>query len=63
MSSTLDKKYVCTSCGGDAFISYAPEMIKRGKNKGQEKPSWNGLVQPGERICLSCGRKRGINFF
>ena len=24
---------------------------------------WDGLVLPGERICLVCGRKRGIKFF
>jgi hypothetical protein len=57
------KKYICTECGGDATIAYAPETIKRGRDKGKEKPSWNGLVLPGERICILCGRKRGIKFF
>ncbi len=56
-------KNICTQCGGDAFIAYAPETIKRGKLKGQQRASWNGLVQPGELICLPCGKKRGINFF
>ena len=58
-----DKKYICTSCGSDATLAYVPETIKRGKLKGEQKPGWDGLIQPGERICMSCGRKRGIRFF
>lgn len=58
-----NKKYVCTECGGDATIAYCATTIKSGKNKGKEKASWGGLVQAGERLCLSCGKKRGINFF
>lgn len=58
-----EKQYKCTNCGGDAMMAYVPETVKRGKNKGKQKPSWYGLVQPGERLCLSCGKRRGINFF
>ncbi len=47
--------YKCTNCGGDATIAY-------GSNKKDDK-AWDGLVKKGERICLACGRKRGINFF
>ena len=57
-------KYICTSCGGDAFMAYVPKMRKRkGELIWDEIGSWNGLVKPNERICLSCGKKRGINFF
>lgn len=58
-----EKVYKCTQCGGNAFVGYGPQTIKTGKNKGQELPGWGGLVQPGERICLVCGKKRGISFF
>lgn len=58
-----DLKFPCTECGGDAYIGYSSETITRGKNKGKQKSTWDGKVQPGERICLSCGRKRGITFF
>ena len=57
------EKYTCTECGGDAMLAYVPETIKRGKLKGAERASWGGLILPGERICLACGRKRGVNFF
>ena len=53
----------CTECGGDAFAAYVPDRIQKGKNKGKQIPGWGGLVQPGEHICLPCGKKRGINFF
>lgn len=56
-------EYPCTECKGDAYIGYVPETISRGKNKGKQKPGWNGKVLPGERLCFSCGRKRGIKFF
>lgn len=58
-----NKKYFCTNCNGDALIAYVPETIKRGKLKGQQRAGWNGLVLPNERLCLTCGRKRGIKFF
>ncbi len=57
------EKYICTECGGDATVAYSPSTIKSGKNKGKEKPGWDDKVLPGERICLPCGRKRGITFF
>lgn len=59
---TPEIKYMCTSCGGDAYIAYIPETIKRGKKKGEQRPGWNGLILPGERICLPCGIKRGLKF-
>ena len=59
----MEVKFRCTECEGDAFIAYAPEKIKRGKDKGKEIASWGGKVLPGERLCLSCGKKRGVNFF
>jgi len=57
-----DQKYFCTECGGDATLAYSPNTIKRGKDKGKETAGWNGLILPGERICMSCGRKRGLKF-
>lgn len=63
MGTILAKEFKCTECKGDAYIAYAPETIKSGKDKGKEVPAWNGLVLPGERICLTCGRKRGIKFY
>lgn len=57
-------EWPCTECGGDATVAYCPATIKRGKRKGQEEPSWDGLVQPGERLCTSCFRNRGgVPFF
>jgi hypothetical protein len=56
-------EFQCTECGGDATIAYCAETIKRGKHKGEERESWGGLVKPGERLCIICGRKRGIKFF
>lgn len=55
-------EYKCTECGGDAMIAFAPSTIKRGKNKGKQIDRWDGKVKPGERICLPCGRKRGLKF-
>jgi len=48
------KKFECTSCGGDAFIAYSAN---------EEGNDWNGLIKVGEKICPACGKKRGINFF
>ena len=47
------EEYPCTECGGDAFIAYS----------AKKNGDWGGLVKPGERICLPCGKRRGINFF
>lgn len=55
-------QFECTECKGDATLAYVPNEIKRGKNKGKQTPGWNGKIQPGERICMSCGRKRGLKF-
>lgn len=52
--------YRCTECNGDAAMAFVPETIKRGKKKGEQRASWDGKVLPGERICFSCGRKRGL---
>lgn len=41
--------YPCTDCKGDAFAGYGP--------------GWGGLIKKGERVCLPCGRKRGVRFF
>jgi hypothetical protein len=49
------KEYPCTDCGGDAYIGYPA-----GRRKTE---SWGGLVKKGERLCLACGRRRGIKFF
>jgi hypothetical protein len=57
------KVYKCTDCGGDATVAYTPTTVKSSKNKGKQKPSWGGLVLAGERVCILCGRKRGIKFF
>ena len=43
-----EKEYVCTECGGDAFIAY---IVK-------DRDDWGGLIKKGERLCLVCGRKR-----
>lgn len=58
----MTNKYPCTECGQEAYIAYVPDKIKRGKNKGIEIPGWSGKIIPGERICMSCGRKRGLKF-
>lgn len=55
-------EYPCTECNGNAYIAYSPNKIKRGKDKGKETASWDGKILPGERICMSCGRKRGLKF-
>lgn len=55
--------YKCTQCGGDATFAYSDETIKRGKDKGKKRDGWGGLVKAGERLCIPCGRKRGINFW
>jgi len=55
--------YRCTSCGGDATVAYSTSTIKRGKDKGKEIDGWDGMVKVGERLCLPCGKRRGINFF
>lgn len=47
-----DTSYRCTSCGGDAYIAYSAG-----------NGDWGGKVKAGERICLACGRKRGIALF
>lgn len=52
-------QYPCTECNGDATIAYIPDRIKQGKRKGEEKPGWDGLVLPGERLCSRCFKKRG----
>ena len=46
--------YPCTDCGRDAFIGYT---------SGKGDLSWDGKIKKGERVCLPCGRKRGIKFF
>ena len=43
------KQYLCTECGGDAYIAYSAD--KNG--------DWGGLVKVGERVCTRCFRKRG----
>lgn len=48
-------EYVCTRCGGDAFVAYSCE--KDGSK------SWGGKILPGERVCLPCGKRGGIGFF
>ncbi len=55
VKATPAAKYVCTRCGGDAFVAYACD-------KSGEK-SWGGKIKPGERVCLPCGKKDGIGFF
>jgi hypothetical protein len=58
----MKAEYKCTECGGDATVAYVPGTIKRGKDKGKEIASWGGKIKPNERICLRCGRKRGLKF-
>ena len=43
-----EKEYPCTECGGDATFAYSG-------------PGWKGLVKSGERLCIKCGRKRGLH--
>ena len=57
---TCTTEFKCTECDGDAFIAYSPATIRRGKNKGQERPGWDGKILPGERICTRCAMKRGL---
>jgi len=48
--------YVCTACGGDATIAW--------HNSTKKNKKFFGIVlKPSERLCLSCGKKRGIIFF
>jgi|JI9StandDraft_1071089.scaffolds.fasta_scaffold2507740_1 hypothetical protein len=58
----MESEYKCTDCKGDAYIAFVPTTITRGKRKGQQEASWDGLILPNERICLSCARKRGLKF-
>jgi hypothetical protein len=62
MNTEIKEKYICTDCGKDATLAYCAKTITKGKRKGQEVASWNGLVKPYERLCMLCGRKRGLNF-
>lgn len=61
IDSVKKPDFKCTECGGDAWIAYSPNTIKRGKDKGKEVPGWDGKILPGERICTSCAMKRGIS--
>jgi hypothetical protein len=44
----IQKKYYCTECNGDAYIAYT----------AKKKKDWGGLIKKGERLCISCGKKR-----
>lgn len=44
-----DKKYICTDCGGNAFIGYS-NWSKAGSKKK--------IVKKNERICSMCFKKR-----
>jgi len=49
VKNTKEKeKFICTSCGGDAYIAYT----------AKKKSDWNGIVKIGERLCTKCFRKR-----
>ena len=39
------KQYLCTECGGDAFIAYSA--------------GFDDKVKPGERLCTRCFVRRG----
>lgn len=49
-------KYICTDCGGDATIAWS-NTTKKDKNY------FGAIFKTGERVCLPCGKKRGVNFF
>lgn len=51
--TTTPQQWPCTACGGDATIAYT----------ARGTADWGGLVRRGERLCLACGRRRGIGFF
>ncbi len=53
---THPKVYICTDCGGDAFVSWANSTKK-------DTLCFGVILKPGERICLPCGKKRGVGFF
>lgn len=42
------RQFLCTNCGGDAFLAYT------------SKPGadWGGKVKPDERLCDKCFRSR-----
>lgn len=42
------KIYLCTECGGDAYMAYS----------ARTKDDWGGKIKKNERLCLTCGRKR-----
>ena len=55
MTNPINKKYPCTQCGGDAYIAWA-------NDKKKNIDCFGAILKPGERLCLTCGRKRGVNF-
>lgn len=50
------KEYKCTQCGGDAYVAWHNDSKK-------DKDFFGAILHPGERLCLSCGKKRGVKFF
>jgi len=53
--SPISNNYICTECGGDAYIAITKwRDITTGKN----------YYKKGERLCMRCHQKRtGIGFF
>lgn len=54
-SKVPDKKWICTQCGGDAYIAW-------GNDTKKDQNYFGAIIKPGERLCLVCGKKRGVNF-
>lgn len=48
--------HVCTVCGGDATIAWHNRTKK-------DQDYFGGIIKPGERLCMGCGKKRGVFFF
>jgi hypothetical protein len=50
------EQFRCTSCGGDATVAWA-------NDKKKDINVFGAILKPGERLCLACGKRRGVGFF
>lgn len=49
-------KHICTDCGGDATLGWVNPNKKKNMN------CFGAIIKPGERICMTCGKKSGVKF-
>lgn len=47
-------EYPCTECKGNAYVGYS-----HWRRSDRKKP----FIKKGERLCLSCAKKRGVTFW